>query len=460
VKPVFAQLAENEQFKGDVRWDLVQRVVSSKPFQNSARLRDFLLYVTSCALRDLPEEATEQHIGIHVFGRRPGFNSTEDSIVRSQARLLRIKLSAYFSSPDGAAETTLIQIPKGHYLPIFIPNSSDEGKDTALLTEPEVSAVTLHNSKDSKSFTVFDASLPLQETVPADATAATSKAQLPVHDLLTFTNPASLVDPPRKQSRFLWIGIGLTVAVIAAASFFLGRQSASPASPDSSVARLWQPFLTGEEPLVIYSNASFIGDSRTGMRYAQPDDTPTASEPIIDTYTGIGELSAVRQITRLFDSRRTDFVLKRSHLVTWDEAKLHNLIFIGSIAENESLQVLPNVDDFALVAEPNQAGFINRHPKPGEPDRYMRPERPLTRDYAVVALRPGADPSLRTFVFSGLTTLGTEAAVECATSPKCAEQLLSAANGNGQLHPFEALLEVDISGGVPIQSRLITIRVH
>jgi hypothetical protein len=59
-----------------------------------------------------------------------------------------------------------------------------------------------------------------------------------------------------------------------------------------------------------------------------------------------------------------------------------------------------------------------------------------------------------------LSTFGTQAAVEFVTSPKNAEQLLSIAYRDGQIRPFEALLEVDISGGVPIQSRLVTIRLH
>src|ERR1700712_2837936 len=107
------------EFEGDVRWELVQRVIESPHLIGSARLRDFLLHVTPRALRETPEDATEQQIGIQVFQRSPGFNSSEDSIVRSQARLLRLKLSAYFNA-EGASEPVIIEIPKGHYLPVFL----------------------------------------------------------------------------------------------------------------------------------------------------------------------------------------------------------------------------------------------------------------------------------------------------------------------------------------------------
>src|ERR1700722_2552541 len=121
------------EFQGDIRWDLVQRIIDSPSLVGSARLRDFLLHVTACAIRQTPEDATEQQIGIQVFQRSPGFNSSEDSIVRSQARLLRLKLSSYFNA-EGANEPLIIEIPKGHYLPVFLPARRTEPATEALTT--------------------------------------------------------------------------------------------------------------------------------------------------------------------------------------------------------------------------------------------------------------------------------------------------------------------------------------
>src|SRR6202035_2110770 len=125
---------ETIEFEGDSRWELVQRVIESPHLIGSARLRDFLLHVSACAIRETPEGATEQQIGIQVFQRSPGFNSSEDSIVRSQARLLRLKLSAYFNA-EGANEPLIIEIPKGHYLPVFLPSRHAEHVTEALSTE-------------------------------------------------------------------------------------------------------------------------------------------------------------------------------------------------------------------------------------------------------------------------------------------------------------------------------------
>jgi hypothetical protein len=100
------------------RRELVSRIASSVTFEKSPRLRSFFLHVCRCALEDKPEEATEQQIGIHVYGRPAGYNPNEDNIVRSQARVLRMKLEHHFAN-EGKHESIVINIPKGQYLPIF-----------------------------------------------------------------------------------------------------------------------------------------------------------------------------------------------------------------------------------------------------------------------------------------------------------------------------------------------------
>ena len=79
----------SEEARKHPHWAHVARVCGSQCFHSSHRTREFLLYVADCALRDCRDEATEQHIGIHVFGRTPGYNSGEASSLRTHARLLR-----------------------------------------------------------------------------------------------------------------------------------------------------------------------------------------------------------------------------------------------------------------------------------------------------------------------------------------------------------------------------------
>ena len=400
------------QLRDDPRWAVVLRIADSPHLKHSARLCQFLLYVSACAIRGAPEEATEQQIGIRVFGRPPGYNSSEDSIVRTHARLLRQKLDSYFAE-EGVAEEIVVEVPKGHYLPTFHTRE-------ALARAP----VPVRQADEP--------------AIPASSTQSSSRA----HRLKPVT----------------W----LVCAALVISGLLYWRPWTRPDPQRTAVEEFWHPFLTGEEPLVIFSNALFTGDSTHGLRYA-PSEHPGQAEdgPFVYTYTGIGELAAVYNLTRLFDQHHATFVLKRSLLVTWDEAKLRNLIFIGSRAENPSLRVLPETTDFTMVASPDSAGVVNHHPKPGEPPVYSRPEHPLTRDYAILALLPGVQPGKYILIFSGLTTFGTQAAADFVCQPQAASELMKQITGpNSELRPFEAVLETTIGGGVPLETRLVTIRVH
>lgn len=397
---------------GDARWVLIERIAESRHLKSSTRLRDFLFYVSECAIREAPEDATEQQIGIRVFHRNPGYNSSEDSIVRTHARLLRQKLAAYFAE-EGIGEEIVVEIPKGHYLPVF----------------------------HSKS-----------EPASAEPLSIEEKS-LPVH-----ASPSGN-GAPRRWAFFLLV----LAAILAVSVLLLWQPWARPAVSQSSVEKFWRPFFSDDPPLVIFSNALFTGDSKSGLRYAQPQERQNAAttDNYVDTYTGIGELASVYTLTTLFDAHRSHFILKRSQLMTWDEAKTKNLIFIGSVAENLSLRVLESTTDFTMMAQPGMAGLVNHHPKPGEPAIYSRPERPLTKDYAILALLPGVQPGKRMLIFSGLTTFGTQAAVDYVCRPDSAAELLRQITGpKGEIRPFEAVLETTIGGGVPLQTRLVTVRVH
>src|SRR5262249_24396089 len=113
----------------DSRWALVQRIIASQPFIKSAKLQGFLLYVCRCWLENRIDEISEQRIGERVFQRPPGYNPNEDNIVRSQARLLRQKLEAYFAS-EGEHEPVILKIPKGGYAPEFVERPVEHPAET------------------------------------------------------------------------------------------------------------------------------------------------------------------------------------------------------------------------------------------------------------------------------------------------------------------------------------------
>lgn len=113
---------------------LVQKIVASSEFRKATRLRDFLLYVVDRKLARAPQEVTESLIGQRVFGRPSTYNTGDDSIVRTEARLLRQRLERYFSK-EGASEPIVLEIRKGSYVPVFY--RRDHASTTPLAPPPE-----------------------------------------------------------------------------------------------------------------------------------------------------------------------------------------------------------------------------------------------------------------------------------------------------------------------------------
>ena len=73
------------------------RILASRTFAKSPRLCSLLAFIVSHSEEGRHDELTEQQIGIQVFGRSPGYNSSDDTIVRGTARHLRQRLELYYS---------------------------------------------------------------------------------------------------------------------------------------------------------------------------------------------------------------------------------------------------------------------------------------------------------------------------------------------------------------------------
>lgn len=96
----------------------LQRMLMSRVFLHSERLRRFLTHCVEAALAGRIEDVKEYTIGVAVFDRPVHYSPAEDPIVRVEARRLRKKIDEYYVV-HGASDPVLIQLPKGGYLPVF-----------------------------------------------------------------------------------------------------------------------------------------------------------------------------------------------------------------------------------------------------------------------------------------------------------------------------------------------------
>lgn len=392
----------------------IDKLNRSSILHGSESLCKLLKYLGEYSLDSPGTSLKEYQIATEVFGRPADFDSRVDSTVRVQTGRLRSKLAEYYAG-EGAGDRILIEIPKGAY------------------------SLTYHHR-------------PLVEM------------PLPPPPAVEIPKPAPA--PHSYPLSWLLISVGAGAVVLLggmlAARFMAPPPPARSEPPAPAIKAFWSAFASGPEaPLVVYSNAEFVGRPETGVRYYQP--ALDAGKPILDHYTGVGEVMAVHDLDGVFASLKHEIHIKRGRLLTWDDAKASDLIFIGSPSENLSLRELRGSQDFVFVrkANPPRKGDLmisNLHPAASEQAAYLASDGPITEDYALVALTSGMNPNRHVLILAGITTFGTQAAVEFVCRAQRLDELISKIGPF--VPPFEALLRVKVSGGVPVRSDLISWHVH
>jgi hypothetical protein len=398
----------------------VDRLAASHALHGSESLCKLLRYLAKRAHDQPGVQVKEYQIATEVFGRQPDFDPQLDSFVRVQAGRLRTKLAEYYGS-EGSADPVIIELPKGSY------------------------ALSVHERS----------MLPSVNGTPADAHMASPALPAPANNAVVLLLGAALL---------ACLGV-ITWLVIARSN---GRSVAgSPTSPVATSLRVfWKGLLKeDQEPWVIFSNAAFVGRPDTGMRYF--DASRDRNAPILDHYTGVGEVLAVHNLDVVFEALHFSARIKRGSLFSLDDAKNNDLVLIGSPSENLTLLEVPSTTEFVFrrVELGSRAGnvkVVNSHPLPGEETQYMASPSgsPLTEDYAVIAFERGINPQNTELILAGTTTIGTQAAVEFVTRENYLNELLSKLKVTSpeELTPFEALIRVKVTKGVPVESSLVALR--
>jgi hypothetical protein len=393
------------------RLEQIERIVNSSVLQNSEALCTLLKFLARRSL-EAPEVPLKEHqIATVVFGRSPDFDPRLDSTVRVQMSRLRAKLAEYYNNA-GRDDSILVEIPKGSH------------------------GVTFREREAP----------PLPAPVPAVA-------------------PPPAV--PALHNAWKLAALGPLVVVVLLA-LLLGTHPSEPGQSaatrtDGPLYVFWRGFLqSSEEPLVVFSNAEFVGRPETGLRYYRPEQDASAS--VFDHYTGVGEVISIHELDQVFARLGRPVQLKRGRLLNWDDAKNRDLVFLGSPSENLSLRELSLGREFRFetmrdAPRKGDLGIVNLHPAPGEAAAYLGSrDLPITEDYAVVELAPGPT-NARILMLAGTTTFGTQGAVEFVCDPERIRDLLPRVSDHaGELVPFTALLRIKVSRGVPVDSALVALR--
>lgn len=94
----------------------LERILASDTFAGAERSRALLRFLVEHAVENQSDRLKEYTIGSEALGRGDAFDPRTDPIVRAEASRLRSRLERYYAT-DGAADTVLITLPKGSYVP-------------------------------------------------------------------------------------------------------------------------------------------------------------------------------------------------------------------------------------------------------------------------------------------------------------------------------------------------------
>jgi hypothetical protein len=401
--------------------DQIEKLTHSHALRKAESLCKLLRYLANHALAHPGVPLKEYKIATEVFGRPADFNPQADSAIRVQAGRLRLKLVDYYSH-EGLADSIIVEMPNGAY------------------------TLDFHLREIARPIALPAPVIFPSEHIPGKSTGGWRIAVV----VLSFVLVAALA----------------AVAALSSELNSIREKSRSELSSSAALRMFWSQFASGAgAPWVIFSNAAFVGRPETGMRYLDPVRDPR--NLILDHYTGVGEVLAVHALDQVFNLLKHPVLVKRGSLFSLDDARNNNLIFVGSPAENRTLLDLPGSQEFVFTrieSRPHEGdlAIVNVHPEAGEPRAFYPsdPSQPLLEDYAIVALVRGLDPARHVMILAGTTTIGTQAAVEYVCGKDSVEELLRrlALPPGAELKPFEALLRIKVTRGVPVGTQLVAVR--
>lgn len=399
------------------RENAVARILGSRAFAGSARLTAFLRFVCDETLAGRAERLNEQTIGRCVFGRPESFNPSEDSVVRSGARLLRQRLERYYAE-EGGSDAVRIVIPRGSYVPVFIETACE----------------------------------------PAGAQAPAVPAAMPAA-LPTPAAPTTAARPSRRHALLLAGGVAATLAT----GWTATRLGAAAVADDASAA-MWRTLLTPERELLIVPADSglVIWQSEHGRALPLEDYIGTHRGPVVSgsdaaawsevrgrRYTGVVSVQLAVELVRRAGPAASRVRVRFARDLNLNELKEANAVLIGAGNANPWVQLFRDQCVFRIDLEPGgQLVATNTDPRGNELRRYVHlPNIAGSPGYAHLALKRNLTGRGHVLMVGGTGSAGTEAGIDFLLDPTALAQALRQLNPAGApWGGFEILLQSRFQG--------------
>jgi hypothetical protein len=414
-------MCEAEAPLSDSRWELVQRIAGSSGFHKSKRLRDFLLFVSEHALRNPDETVHEHELGRGVFGRSDDFDPSQDTIVRVHASQLRKRLQQYFET-EGSSETTVVEIPKGTYMPTFRPREVVAEAPVQRSEEPPIKA--------------------LSRSTAAVAAAGLLCLALAAFSVWLLTENHRLANrfaggiEPRPSVEFLWQTI-----------FGNGRTSYLVLS-DSTVT-MFQDLIRRQLTATEYQRRQF--QELAQQRLSDPRELDFARRLMNRQFTSFVDAKLAGRIGLLNASLGVPTEVVLARFANPNYFQDHNVVLSGPNRGNPWVELFEHQLNFQSRYDEDipQASIENLAPLPAEASTYVVEWDRV--GYCRLAWLSNQGGTGSVLIISGTDMVSSDAGAEFITSERWVKDLLSrlAVKEGDPIPHFEVLLRAQLAlGGV------------
>lgn len=414
------------ELRTDVRWQLIERIIGSPPFQKSSRLRDLLCFLAERTLHGQVQDLSEHRIGSAVFGKPQDYSVVEDSSVRVHVRQLRLKLHEYFDG-EGRGESCIVEIPKGAYTTVF---------RTIERPSPAAEPVPVPPGPGLKSWSRW-----LPWALVAIFLISTLAGW--------FRRPA-VTQPPWPLAALFDPGNRPVQVVVADINYGMTR-------------------LVDEQPVTLerYLTPSYRSGDTLANLHPTPRETRMMKYLAGSLLTSYADLVTVTTLIRLTGNSSDLLNIRSARELRPRDLETGSFVFVGSPSSNPWVSYFQDKLNFqereGVVGE-SLKYFQNLHPNAGEQSTYQGLAFTGTsgEDYATISLLPLPTGRGSVLILQGLQQEGTEAAglfLADAANREKLQQALGISGAASQPVYFEALVRTNAIAGSSNATSIVATRI-
>ena len=396
--------------KADILRQL-DRLLDNPHFSHSKRFPSFLRFIIQEELEGRGDQLKERTLGIEVFGRHAGYDTTTDPIVRVTAAEIRKRIAQYYQDSDSPDELR-ISLPPGSYIPHFEwPHSASSLTPATLVSLNELSS--------------------------------TPHAPEPVTQVLAAHTPA--------HSRAWWrvLVLVLLIAAAAGSAFWLN-------SRPSTLDKFWAPIFGSNDPIALcFPQSIFTG--QTLLDAATPNQVRHLDEHMRGVV--LDDLQPLMSFSGLLEMRHRRYTLLGEDTATLTDLRQGPTIFLGAFDNTWTLRMTRDLR-YRFGNDPDMTHFWIEDTQSHNQlrwsiDREVQQATHNYRDYAIVARFRDANTGKLAIVAAGIARGGTVAAGEFLTQPGEMEAIKAYLPKDWDQKNMEIVLSTEIIDGISSPPKVV-----